>query len=222
MDTAVTASNRDLNKAFSTQVSSLKLEWKNLNLAHHQLAEMTINFGKNIQKLTELARSLDKTIDGVHERYLRKQISEQIGTNNPSILSKWIAIGAQAPALLSVKDSLPATRDGLYEIALAAGAHKPIERWIEQGKLSSESSVRDVQALRRKIKKSLPTKNPHKLISVTLMINGSYTDAAKALLQVVQNSIVVKVGCEIGIREVMKSELGRDQYKSVADKFPEK
>jgi hypothetical protein len=220
--TAVIVPDRDLNKAFSIQVSALRLEWKNLHLAHKQLAEMTINFGKNIQKLTKLARSIDKTVDGAHARYLRQQISAQIGTNNPSILSKWIAIGAQAPALLSVKDSLPATRDGIYEIALAAGEHKPIERWIEQGKLSSESSVRDVQGLRRKIKKRPPTKNSHKLISVTLTINGSYTDAAKALLRVVQDSIVVKVGCEIGIREVIKSELGRDQYKNVADKFPER
>ena len=219
MTSAILVSNKNLDKSFSDGVFELTAEWKKLHAAHHRLAEMTIHFGKKIQALTQRARNIDKGVDGAHERYLREQISAQIGTSNPSILSKWVAIGAQAPALLAFKNSLPNTRDGLYEIALAAEEKKPIERWIEQGKLSAESSVRDVQALRRKKKKRSASKSPHKYISVTLTIESSYSAAAIALIPIVQNAVVIKVSCESGFREVVKSELGKEQYIKLADKF---
>jgi hypothetical protein len=75
------------------------------------------------------------------------KLHEIIQSDNKSILSKWVGIGSRAQELLPFANSLPSQRDSLYVLSTAIDKRKPIKRWIESGKLSSESTVREVMAL---------------------------------------------------------------------------
>ena len=113
-----------------------------------------LRFAAAFREATEAAERLDQSDDGVHHKLLMSELQKAVRSSDPSIWSRWNTIGSQAKVLLTYSKSLPPQRDSLYEVALAAKDKKPISKWIEGEKITSESSVRDIRALRKPSKKA--------------------------------------------------------------------
>jgi|CXWL01.1.fsa_nt_gi hypothetical protein len=214
----VPITSSSINGAFSRSVQQFVTEGDELATIHRNLTERLLKFGAKFRDLWNQAKKLDAGDHGIHGNYLRKELLKLIGSENKTIRSQWMTIGAQAQKLLPHKDSLPPTREILAELARAEQEGKPIERWIEQDKLGYDSSVRDVRALTRTKKRSAAA-NAQRYVTVTVRLNANYGEAAKLFLSLLHAEEVLTIKSHKSFSEALKAELGQDTYDTIKGKL---
>jgi hypothetical protein len=219
MPTSTPSVIANLDKQFTKRVGTLAKEWQPLQDAYERLVEKKLQFASHLRELWEEAKSLDRNDDGLHQSYLRDSIINLVGTDNKTILSKWITIGSQASSLLPHLQSLPPQRDSLYELAVATKEGKPVNRWVEQGKVTPESSVREVLMLRKKKRPKVTKAQSERSIEVTLVFNSTYTEVAAALLEIIKSDETVAVRSHHALRESIKEAVGKNGFEAIASKF---
>ena len=208
-----------LNRKFRLRVDQLSKEGTDLIRAHQDLTERTLRFAKEFQELWVRARTLDGKDAQSHQIHLRARLEQIVGTSNASILSRWNTIGTHAPALLQYKKDLPPQRDSLYELALAHKAGKPIQTWIKQELVTSQSSFRDVSALRKVGHKKALKRREVASVSVTLILRCSYEEAAGLIEKICSAPEVIEIKSHNALREAIKARLGEDRYDEVKGRF---
>ena len=175
-----------INAELKVGVSQLTKQWKELNSAYENFARKKIEFAQEIARIWSQAQELDKESDSeANQNHFREQLREIIQSDNKSILSKWVGIGSRAQELLPYANSLPSQRDSLYALSTAIDKKKPIQRWIDSGKLSTESTVREVLALStpKKVKKTEAKRQ--RTVSVTINFSSNFQRAAELLAPLV-------------------------------------
>jgi hypothetical protein len=199
---------------------SLIRDWKDLNQAYQNFAIKKLRFAEQIAKIWHEAKELDTVQRGeANQNHLREQLRQIIQSDDKSILSKWVGIGTNAQALLPYADSLPAQRDSLYALSTAIGKRKPIQRWIENGKLTSESTVREVFALTTTKKKPQSGAHKQRMVSVTIEISADYASAATLLAPLLFEKDIVRMRSDKAFTSAMKSELGQESFAGVSEKI---
>jgi len=208
-----------VNAELRIGVSQLTKQWKELNSAYENFARKKIEFAQEIARIWSQAQELDRESDSeANQDHFREQLREIIQSDNKSILSKWVGIGSRAQELLPYANSLPPQRDSLYALSTAIDKKKPIQKWIESGKLSTESTVREVLALSTPKKTKKTEAKRQRSVSVTIEFSGNYQRAAELLSQVISEDDVVSVSSDKAFKSALAQELGRDAFTSVADK----
>lgn len=183
-----------------------------------------IRFAAAFREATEAAARLDQSDNGAHHQLLLAELQKAVRTNNASILSRWNTIGSQAKTLLTYSKSLPPQRDSLYEIALAAKDKKPIAKWIEGEKITAESSVRDIRALRKPIKKAVKKKRSeasggrHFNAQVVLYFE-TYTDAAECLKELHSNHREFEVQSSNVLQDALVEKMNGDDFEKIKKRF---
>lgn len=213
-----------VSDAFKKRVRKLIAEGERLDTLHRNLTVEMLKFGESIQSLWLEARRLDRGV-GNHATHLREQLAALIGSNNRSVWSQWVKIGEQAPALLKYKGALPPQRDSLYEIAKAAADGKPIRKWVEQEKLTVESSVRDVRSLTRKKHGTRKqgsaadaTARAPTQIQLHLSFSCTYERVAELLRELLRHEELSRAEMDGALKDRIQLMLG-DDYAKVANKF---
>ena len=207
-----------LSVSFTTQVKELVGEAKNLSKSYADLTERKLKFADRFRTLWDEANSLDGNKDhGQHKAHFLKVLGQVVNTDNRSIWSRWVTIGKHAKELLPYKAALPSQRDSLYALALATKEGKHLERWIDDGKLTNESTMRDVQSLCKKRPRT--TEKKQQFISVTFEMGGSYEDAAQTLSDLIGLESVRHVRSQRALQEALKGQLGKDSYAAIEQKF---
>jgi hypothetical protein len=208
-----------LSTSFTSEVRQLAADAKELSKSYADLTERMLKFAERIMKLWEKASSLDGNKDnGQHKAHFLKALEQVVNTDNHSIWSRWVTIGKHAKDLLPYKAALPPQRDSLYAVALANKEGKPLVRWIDDGKLTAESTMREVQILCRKKKhKGAQRSTPRNVASITLHFN-SYDAAAKTLQDILASDSTITVTSHEAFRQALKALLG-PEYAKVADRL---
>lgn len=135
--------------SFTKEVDKLVTQAEQMLQKFTEAAQQMLVFAENFKKLSDKARQLDKDDEeGANSTYLREKLEAFVSSSNPSIWSRWNTIGEFSPKLLPHAAALPAHRDTLYEVAKALKADEPVVQWIDQGKLDTSSTVRQVRSLR--------------------------------------------------------------------------
>ena len=147
-----------LGRDFVRKLDSLVKTKNQLVDATAELTERMIRFASSLTDLEEEARRLDKANKTkVHLEEFEKQLSYRaLGLSAP-IRSRWNTIASQAPALLKLHTSLPATRDALYETARALKQDENVSAWIKKKQITPLSTVQEINSLRAKGKRTPPT-----------------------------------------------------------------
>jgi hypothetical protein len=185
-----------VSQDFKKEVRHLLERWKPIKQGYADLAKRHLEFAKLIFQLWETARALDRKSRGdLHKDYMRQQLQVLVQTDDPSILSRWRNIGAQADILLPVAERLPADRDHLYQLATAVKDQKPIQDWIDEGKVHPSVSVNEIKFLKSEGIRKKSVANATRTQSVTF--NFSNRIEAKEIVQL--------------LRQVLES----DQFESV-------
>ena len=204
---------------FTTQVEHLAGEAKDLSKSYADLTERMLKFADRFRTLWGKASALDgNNENGQHKAHFLKVLGEVVSTDNRSIWSRWVTIGKQAKELLPHKAALPPQRDSLYALALATKEGKRLERWIDDGKLTNESTIRDVLSLTRK-KNRRTAANAQRYVSVTVTLDTNYGEAAKLFLPLLHAQEVLRVKSHKSFGEALKAELGQDIYETIQDKL---
>jgi hypothetical protein len=200
-------------------VIELTKRWQELNSAYENFARKKIEFAQEIKRIWEQAQSLDKDSGSeTNKNHFRMKLHEIIQSDNKSILSKWVGIGSRAQELLPFANSLPSQRDSLYVLSTAIDKRKPIKRWIESGKLSSESTVREVMALSSPQKAKKNAANKQRYITVTFELSGSFKTAAELLSQLVGEEAVISVSSDKAFKSALAQELGKEEFEIISSK----
>lgn len=149
-----------LGRDFVRKLDSLVKTKSQLVDATVELTERMIHFASSLTDLEEEARRLDKANKTkVHVEEFEKQLSfRALGLSAP-IRSRWNTIASQAPALLKLHTSLPATRDALYETARALKQDENVSAWIKKKQITPLSTVQEINSLRSNGKRATPTKS---------------------------------------------------------------
>lgn len=207
----------EIDGTFLQRVRQLATEEKELADIQSNLTERLLQIGVKFRELCEYAKKLDVGDSGKHIDYLRQQL---IGNKSKTIQSDWRTIGEAAPQLLRYKDSLPPTREALVELARATNNGKPVERWIDQKKLSAASSVRDVRALTRikKAKKRSAAADAQRYVTVTVTLNTNYGEAARLLLNLLKSKQVIRYKSHKSFDDALKAGLGPENYDTLKAK----
>ena len=208
-----------VNAELKVGVSQLTKQWRELNSAYENFARKKIEFAQEIARIWENAQELDKESDSdANQNHFREQLREIIQSDNKSILSKWVGIGSRAQELLPFANSLPPQRDSLYALSTAVDKKKPIQKWIDTGKLSTESTVREVVALSAPKKAKKTEARKQRSVSVTIEFSCNYQKAAELLAQLIQENDIASVSSDKALKSALAQELGKDTFMSVADK----
>lgn len=207
-----------LSTSFTSEVRQLAADAKELSQSYADLTERMLKFAERIMKLWEEASTLDGNKDnGQHKAHFLKALQQIINTDNRSIWSRWVTIGKHAKDLLPHKAALPPQRDSLYAVALANKEGKPLERWIDDGKITRESTMREVQLLCRKKKRSAAA-DAQRYVTVTVTMNTSYGEAAKLFMELLKAKEVLTFKSHKSFHEALKAELGQDRYDALKAK----
>jgi len=147
-----------LGRDFVRKLDTLVKTKNQLVDATAELTERMIRFASSLTDLEEEARRLDKANKTkVHLEEFEKQLSYRaLGLSAP-IRSRWNTIASQAPALLKLHTSLPATRDALYETARALKQDENVSAWVKKKQITPLSTVQEINSLRAKGKRTPPT-----------------------------------------------------------------
>ena len=208
-----------VNAELRTGVSQLTKQWRELNDAYKDFAVRKIQFAQEIARVWSKAQEFDReSSSDANENHFREQLREIIQSDNKSILSKWVGIASRAEALLPYANSLPPQRDSLYALSTAIDKKRPIQRWIDSGKLTSESTVREVLALSATKKAKKAEAKRQRTVSVTLEFSGNYQRAAELLAQLILEKDITSVSSDKAFRSALAEELGKDAFLSLADK----
>ena len=174
--------------------------------------------------MTDHAQKLDKGADGVHYQYLKTTLADAVNTANASIWSRWNTIGTYSDQMLEFADSLPPQRDSLYELALAIKDKRPFKKWIENQKITVDSSVRDVRALRKpkiptgtKKKDSASTKMRHYNAMITLCFS-SYDDAANTLSEFITRNTNFELKSHHAFTGALEAKVGVNAFQKIKDR----
>jgi hypothetical protein len=208
-----------VNAELKQGISELTKQWKALNTAYEDFARRKIEFAQEIARIWEQAKALDKDLGSeANQNHFREQLREIIQSDNKTILSKWVGIGTRAQEMLPFANSLPAQRDSLYAVSTAIEKKKPIQKWIDSGKLSSESTVREVVALTaaKRVKKNAASSQRH--VSVSLQFSCTYQRAAELLSQLIAEEDVVVVKSERAFRSALAEAVGREAFSTLSEK----
>jgi hypothetical protein len=119
---------------------------------------------------------------------------------------------------LPYANSLPPQRDSLYALSTAIDKKKPIQKWIETGKLSTESTVREVMALSSSKRAKKTEARKQRGVSVTLEFSGNYQRAAELLSQVISDDDVISVSSDKAFKSALAQELGKNAFTTISDK----
>ena len=207
-----------LSTSFTSEVAQLAADAKELSKSYADLTGRMLKFAERIMKLWEEANTLDGNKDhGQHQAHFLKALEQVVKTDNRSIWSRWVTIGKHAKDLLPYKAALPSQRDSLYAVALANKEGKPLERWIDEGKLTRESTMREVQSLCRKKKRSAAA-NAQRYVTVTVTLNTNYGESAKLFLDLLNSPQVVRYKSHKSFHEALKAELGQERYDALKAK----
>lgn len=210
-----------INSRFEDSVTKLASDGVAISKAYADVTKRIIDFAKRFHDLWEKSLELDKgSENGAHRNFLRNALSRAIGTDNKSIRSRWIAIGQYAPELSAIRTSLPPLRDSLYEVALAIEAQKPVSKWVDQGILTPQSSVRDIRGLRKtsvKARKFSPRKR-HLNARITLCFE-TYEEAANALSTLLLTEPHFELEAHKAFGDAMKAKVPEDAYAQIAKRI---
>jgi hypothetical protein len=210
------------NKEFEKRVQRLAKEGSQIVETYAQLTERMLRFASAFKEATDEAHSLDEGADGIHAQYLRDTLAESIQTTNASIWSRWNTIGTYADKLLEYADSIPPQRDGLYELALAVKEKRPIQKWIEGEKITVETTVREIRALRKpkqtSSKKTIATQTKKMNAGVTLYFR-TYTDAASVLEKLIFSDEKFEISSDKAFAEALKGNVGLDAFEDIKHRF---
>lgn len=156
----VKVSNQDLiERSFTKKLENLVKAKDSLVKESAVLAERMIHFAASLAELEEEAKRLDKAFKTkVHTEEFEKHLSVRALGVSPAIRSRWNTIASQAPALLKIHDSLPPTRDALYETARALKQDENVSMWVKKQQLTPYSTVQEINSLRSKGKRATPSK----------------------------------------------------------------
>ena len=210
------------NKEFEKRVQRLAKEGSQIVESYALLTERMLNFAASFKEATDEAHSLDEGADGIHAQYLRNSLAESIQTSNASIWSRWNTIGTYADTLLEYADSIPPQRDGLYELALAVKEKRPIQKWIDGEKITAETTVREIRALRKPkqpaTKKASSSQSKKMNAGVTLYFR-TYSDAAAALEKLMTTDEKFEVSSDKAFSEALKGNVGLDGFEDIKHRF---
>ena len=210
------------DKDFEKRVQRLAKEGSQIVETYAQLTERMLRFASAFKEATDQAHLLDEGADGIHAQYLRNTLAESIQTANASIWSRWNTIGTYADTLLEYADSIPAQRDGLYELALAVKEKRPIQKWIEGEKVTVDTTVREIRALRKPkpsgAKKASSTKSKKMNAGVTLHFR-TYSDAATALEKLMTSDEKFEISSDKAFSEAVKGNVGLDAFEDIKHRF---
>lgn len=210
-----------IDSTFEKSVASLANDGKKLAAIYSALAIEKVRFAERFNELWEEAKSLDKSENGMHHKFLIAAMNDAIGTDNKSIRSKWIAIGQQAQKLLPLASNLPTQRDGLYEVTRLIDEGANVKKLCAQSQITSESTVREVHLLRspkQKKKTSRKAKLPSNTAAVTLLFS-SYGDAANTLQAVISTNGSFDIQSDKAFYEQLRSLLDAASYEKVKARF---
>jgi hypothetical protein len=210
-----------VHATFEASVDKLADEGKTLAAAYADVTKRILDFARRFHDLWDRALTLDKGEEnGVHRQYLMDALSDAIGTDNKSIRSRWIMIGQHASDLSPIKASLPPQRDSLYEVALALEAKKPVDKWVDEGVLTSQTSVREIRALRKPKarKKKGATSKRHMNASVSLSF-ATYEDAVEQLLSLLRSNHQFDVQSDKAFFEALKAKVDADEFKKIESRI---
>lgn len=208
-----------VNAELKVGVTQLTKQWRELNSAYENFARKKIEFAQEIARIWGQAQELDRESDSdANQNHFREQLREIIQSDNKSILSKWVGIGSRAQELLPYANSLPPQRDSLYALSTAIDKKKPIQKWIETGKLSTESTVREVMALSSSKRAKKTEARKQRGVSVTLEFSGNYQRAAELLSQVISDDDVISVSSDKAFKSALAQELGKNAFTTISDK----
>ena len=119
-----------------------------------ELTERMIRFALSLTDLEAEAQRLDKASKRkVHIEEFEKHLSIRALGLSTAIRSRWNTIASQAPALLKIHTSLPATRDALYETARAIKQDENVSMWVKKQQITPLSTVQEINSLRSKGKR---------------------------------------------------------------------
>jgi hypothetical protein len=158
--TAIKTSRQDIIEPSFNKKLNILVKAKDLLVSETaELAERMILFAASLTELEEEAKSLDKACKTkVHTEEFEKHLSVRALGLSPAIRSRWNTIASQAPALLKIHTSLPATRDALYETARALKQDENVSMWVKKQQLTPLSTVKEINDLRSKGKRTAPAK----------------------------------------------------------------
>ena len=203
---------------FTTHVKTLASDAKDLSKSYADLTERMLKFAGRFNTLWDEAHALDGNKDhGQHKTHFLKVLGQVVNTDNRSIWSRWNTIGKQVKELLPYKADLPPQRDSLYELAKATKAGKSLERWIDDKKLTSESTMREVKSLTGKKNRSAAA-NAQRYVTVTVTLNTNYGEAAKMFLELLKAPEVLTFKSHKSFHEALEAELGPESYDTLKDK----
>jgi hypothetical protein len=207
----------DLNKGFVARVASLAREGGVIAKSYAALSERMLKFAQRIKDMSDDARALDGGGGvGEHQSHLRQQLLEALGTDSEPVVSKWLKIGEHAENLLPHSASLPPQRECLYEVAKAAGDNKPIGKWIEEEKLTVNSTVREVLQLTKAKKRG--KKKEKEFTASVIMSFKTYTDAYAALKSLLDAEPDCKIRAADAFWEELRSDISNDEEFKEAKK----
>lgn len=213
-------SSYPVDTSIRTSVKTLISDWKELNAAYEDFARKKLLFAQRIKQIWDKAKQLDGKLKGeANQNHFREQLAEIIESDNKSILSRWVRIGDNAKELLPYATSLPPQRDAIYELSLALERKRPIQRWIDSGKLSTESTVREVIALARGKKRSAVVVRKQRNTLVTVEVSGSSADAAKLFSEMLFKTNVVSIKSNQAFTSAIKELLGKERVANVEEKL---
>jgi hypothetical protein len=211
-----------INKTFERRVRQLAKEGSEIVESYAELTSRMLAFAVSFKSATAEAARLDEGDEGVHSKYLKETLAAAVKTANESIWSRWNTIGTYANALSEYAGFLPPQRDSLYELALAVKEKKPIGRWIEREKITVDSSVRDLRALRHPKsstgRKAFGERGRHLNATVTLCFK-TYEDAAHILADLLMNNKQIEIRSHHAFAEAFKAEVGIDGFEKVKSRI---
>ena len=215
-----------IDRSFERRVRDLAKEGVAIADSYADLTNRMLGFAAAFKEATDMAAKLDKGESGIHHKHLMDELKAAIKTDNLSIWSRWNTIGTHAKTLLEYSGSLPPQRDSLYELALAVKENKPVKKWIEGEKVTAESSVRDLRALRKpktssratNAKRGAGQRRRHLNATVTLCF-GSYEEAANVLSNLLVTNKTFEISSHHAFTEALKVTLGQGVFEKISSRI---
>jgi hypothetical protein len=215
-----------LDQSFTADVATLAKEGRQIAKAYISLTERLIVFAEQFAKLRDQAKALDKREGGAHAQYLLSRVASAMKMASRQSWSKWITIGKQSQALLPYKENIPPTRDSLYELSVALKNGDNVGQWVADKRITIDSSVREVAALRtkknsRKTVALKPRRNVKKNYPTQILLSfTSYSSAATTLLPILNSSDDFKVTtADKAFKQALRSMVDDDTYDKLNQRF---
>lgn len=214
-----------IDGTFEKQVQQLAMDGIEIVHSYAAITNKMLLFASSFKSMSDHAQKLDRGTDGVHYQFLKITLADAVNTANASIWSRWNTIGTYSDQMLQFADSLPPQRDSLYELALAIKDKRPFKKWIESERITVESSVRDVRALRKpknltgtKRKDSSSVKMRHYNAMITLCFS-SYDEAVNTLSELIAKNTKFELKSHHAFTEALKAKVGIDAFQKLKDRF---